>query len=357
MATGESVDSRGAALGAVRWGIAAFHANPGAGDAELTRILAAAGVPRAGHVVAMLPLAYGRRILDGLVELPTTFCEIDDAGEVARESALADDPIFAAADRLARSEATRKDLDRIGLVSSEVNAVNNALHAGSKPENLMMSSPMMRLGPDDPPGTPPLADAQAMLDALVAGHGATLALAARIFPGSVMMERVQLQLDVVATAGEREVVESFAGLGRTIAAAYGDAVNKLARGSLHPLLAVLDRRELGADQVDWERWGGWDVCLGPLLRMWSDAAPGRLGDFLDAVKTALLAAELAPGVHWVRTFVAIGADGKILAFDMLLDNDPWPPGVAIVESWKWPMPTDGKAYALRHFFMLAPVRE
>lgn len=346
MATGESI-------AAVRWGIAAFHANPDAGDGELTEILAAAGVPRAGHVVAMLPLAYGRRILDGLVELPATFCEIDDAGAVARESALADDPIFAAADRIARDEASRKDVERIGMASSEVNAVNAALHAGAEPKNLVMSPPMMRLGPADPPDAAPLADACAMIDELVGAHGAAIRLHARVFPGSVMRDRVQLQLDVVARLGDRELIESFAGLGRTIAVAYADAINKLARGSLHAILAVLDRKELGADQVDWETWGRFDACLGPLLRLWSDSAPRSLGAFLDAIKSALLAAELAPTVHWVRTFVAIGADGQLLAYDMLVDNEPWPPGVAIVESWRWPI-GGGAAYAVRHFFMLVP---
>lgn len=117
-------------IGIVRWTLAAFHANPDVGDGELVQILEDAGLPHAARAVMMLPLAYGRRILDGLVTVKPTYFDGD------RELVLADDPIFAAAERLARTEASRADLDRIGLRSSEVDAVNQALHRGSKPEDL-----------------------------------------------------------------------------------------------------------------------------------------------------------------------------------------------------------------------------
>ena len=343
--------------GIVRWAMAAFHANPEASDDEIVTILRNAGLPRAGHVVAMLPLAFGRRILEGLVELPTSFVELDARGEIAREGPLAEDPIFAAADRIARAEATRADLDRIGLLSAEVNAVNQALHAGSQPGDLLMSPPMMRLGDDDDAElshVPPAPDAQTMVDELVRAHGASLALETRVFPSTVKAGRVQLQLDVLAKVGARDLNESFGGLGVTIHAALTDAVGKLARGSLHVLLATLVERDLGADQVDWERWGEFDACLGPLLRMWSDAAPGRLGDYLDALRDRLLAASLSREPHWVRTFIA--TDGtEILGLDVLLDNDAFEPGVELARSWAWPK-AEGY-YALRHFFMLLPVAD
>src|SRR5690348_15391726 len=97
--------------GIVRWTLSAFHANPDLGDDELIEILEDAGLPHAARAVLMLPLAYGRRILDGLVTVAPTYFDGD------RELVLADDPIFAAADRIARAEASRADLDRVGLRS------------------------------------------------------------------------------------------------------------------------------------------------------------------------------------------------------------------------------------------------
>lgn len=340
-------------VGIVRWAIAAFHANPDADDAALVALLRAAGLPHADRAVTMLPLAFGRRILDGLVDLPATCVEVDAGGRPRRSGPLADDPIYAAADQIARAEGSRDDAERIGLRSAEVRAVNQALHAGAKPEDLVLSPPTLQIDDDAPPvpGVPPAPDAQALIDELVAAHGAPpLSLHARTFPRAVEHGRVQLQLDVVTPVGERWINESFAGLGATIHAALGDATRKFASGSLHVLLAALVDRGLGAGQVEWERWGAFDACLGPLLRMWSDTAPG-LGDFLDALRARVVAATLSREVHWLRTFVA--TDGaRILGFDLLLDNDPWPPGVALLQGWPWP--ASDRTYALRHFLVLVP---
>src|SRR5262245_17280580 len=89
--TDHQIPDTGDSTAIVCWAAAAFHANAGMSDDELVTILQRAGLPRAAHAVAMLPLAYGRRLLDGVVALPATFCEVDDAGEVVRETPLAHD--------------------------------------------------------------------------------------------------------------------------------------------------------------------------------------------------------------------------------------------------------------------------
>jgi hypothetical protein len=329
-------------IGIVRWTLSAFHANPDLGDGELVEILEDAGLPHAARAVLMVPLAYGRRILDGLVAVTPTYFDGD------RELVLADDPIFAAADRLARTEATREDLDRVGLRSSEVDAVNQALHRGSKPEDLELSPPMMRIEEREVPAHP---EAQATIDELVRAHGSSLALEARLFPGRITKGRVQLQLDVVAKVGERDIIESFGGFGATLHAALGDTITKFVGGTLHVLLATLDRRALGAEQVEWEAWGDFDACLGNVARMWHPGGPTSLRDYLDALKHALLDANLASEVHWVRTYLA--TNGKEhLGMDMLVDNHAWAPGETVVREYPWPVADN--YYALRHFFMLVP---
>ena len=329
-------------IGIVRWTLSAFHANPDIGDGELIQILEDAGLPHAARAVMMLPIAYGRRILDGLVTVTPTYIDGD------RELVLADDAIFAAADQLARTEASRADLDRVGLRSSEVDAVNQALHRGSKPEDLTLSPPVMTIVEREVPAHP---EAQEMVDELVRAHGSTLSLQARLFPGLITKERVQLQLDVVAKVGEREIIESFGGFGTTIHDALGDTIKKLTGGTFHVLIATLDRRELGGEQVEWEQWGDFDACLGSVLRMWSPGGPPNLGEYLDALKHVLLASELAPQIHWVRTYLA--TDGKEqLGLDMLVDNHTWPPGEKLAREWPWPVAD--AYYALRHFFVLVP---
>jgi hypothetical protein len=112
----------------------AFRSAPAADDAELVAALTAQGVAQADRAIIWLPIAYGRRVLDGVVQLSPNYA-ID-----GQEYPLAADPVFAAADRLARSEATQSDIQQIGLRSPEVAAVNQALNAGSQPQDLLLSA-------------------------------------------------------------------------------------------------------------------------------------------------------------------------------------------------------------------------
>jgi hypothetical protein len=334
----------------VRWTLAAFDGSEDASDGRIVEILRGAGLPRAGHAVAMVPLAYGRQMLQGLVEVPATYVELDRGGARRREAALDDDPIFAAASQIARAEATKAD-GHVALRSAEVRAVNQALQGGSQPGDLVLSPPMLCLDDGEGPAVPVAPDTQALVDELVRAHGADLALATRVTPYVLVAGRVQLQLDVAVRVGGRWCFEAFSGTGATIHAAITEATEKLAGGTLHVMLAVLVDRALGRDQVEWETWGDFEVCHGPFVQRGEGDAPPRFHDYLGAIRAALVAAPPSSEVHWLHTFVA--RNGEALAgCEMRLDNEPWPPGVAIVESWPWPRSTG--LYTFRHFCMLMP---
>ena len=327
------------------WAIAAYMSNPDASDADVADLLERNGVPRgvATRAVAFLPLAFGRRLLRGLITIPDAFV-VD-----GREVPLASEPLYAIAEALAE-RAGRDHIERIGLRSGEFNAVNQALNAGSKPEDLVLGAPYLTF---DGPITGG-ATAASVLSELLASHGSTLACEARVFPRMLTSAGAQGQIDVVVSApalGERRIVESFAAYAGTLAEARSAAMDRFARGSLHALLATLDDSRHGGDQVEWETWGDFRVCHGALLRQWSSETPVDFAPFLDDIKKRLLAASLSRDVHWYRTFVSVGPNG-VDGYDALLDNDEWAPGVDAVTSWPWPRAET--LYGLRQFFVMVP---
>ncbi|MDX6259868.1 MAG: hypothetical protein QOH84_1556 [Kribbellaceae bacterium] len=119
----------------VRLALPVFHAHPYVPDDDLVDALTAAGVPYPELVVAFLPVAYGRRMLEGRLQLPDTFIAR------GREYPLAGDQLYAAADQLARTEATRADIEVVGGRSAEVSVVTQVLDDGLDPAGVALSSP------------------------------------------------------------------------------------------------------------------------------------------------------------------------------------------------------------------------
>jgi hypothetical protein len=255
------------------------------------------------------------------------------------------------------AHASRAEVQSIGLRSAEVDAVNQALHRGSKAEDLILSGPVLVADESSPPDAEdasPVAAGRARVAELLAAHGSKLGCDVRFFPRKLLSERAELQIDFVFSAPKlpgRWVRESFAGLGATIDDAVIEATGKLAKASLHVIMATLEDESLGADQVEWETWGSFRACLGPLLRQWSSKTRVDFAGYLGALKARLVAAPLSADLHFFRTFVAV--DKEVLGFDALLDNETWAPGAELVQSWPWPRADD--AYALRHFVALVPV--
>jgi hypothetical protein len=329
----------------LEWGLAGYMSNPEASDEDVAKLLEG-GFPRglATRAVVFLPLAYGRRILRDVVSLPDTF--LGETGEVP----LASEPLFTAATALA-AEAGREEVGRVGMHSSEVDAVNKALHAGSKAADLVVGPPWLRFdgSVDGARGTTEI------LAETLAVHGSKLPCQARMFPRKLDAKTAWGQLDIVVSApalGERRLTESFVGQGNTIAEARANALGKFQSASLHVLLASLEDERLGGNQVEWETWSPFRACLGPLLRQWSTPPPIDFGAFLDGIKRRLLGARLSPEVHWHRMFVAVGPDG-VTGHESLLDNEDWQPGIEAIAAWPWPRAD--KPYALRQFTVLLPM--
>jgi hypothetical protein len=341
----------------LEWAIAAYLADAHADGETIAGVLAAHGfsLRSARRATALLPLAFGRRVLQTLVSLPEKLREIDASGKAVYDGPLSGDAMYAAAAERA-SRASRAEVERIGLVSTEVDVVNQALHRGSRAEDLVLSGPVLVAdvrSPRDEVDASPVSTTRVRVAELLAAHGSKLTIDARLFPRKLTAESAQLQIDFLVAApilGDRRVCESFAGMGKTIEDALGDALKKLAVGSLHVAMAALEDERLGGEHVQWEAWGPFRACVGPLLRQWSTMMLVDFAAYFDALKARLLVASLAPTVHWYRTFVAVGEE--IYGFDALLDNETWAPGADLVQAWPWPRAED--AYALRSFLVLVP---
>jgi hypothetical protein len=265
-------------------------------------------------------------------------------------------------------------MQSIALRSAEINALNQALHAGSKMEDLVFAPSSLYI---DPPGEessePHRLDARGALERLLRSHGVkvrrdggTVVLEgeqrfeACVYPRELTRQRVRLQLDLRVRApalGERMIVESFAGIGANVEAALTSAFDRLARGSLHVIMSALVAESLGADQVEWETWGegerAWRVCLGPLLSLYSPSQGKGIGDWLDALRALVSGEGVAREAHWVRAFYA-ARGGQVMGSEVLLDNAPWEDAERMWrERWMRQSAPDALLGA-RHFCMVLP---
>ena len=108
---------------------------------DLYAAMSAAGIPGlvADRAYKFTQTAWGRAFLGDLgLQLGTDYLCFNGSGEVIESGRLADQPYFAAAVRLVPQYARSPGFQRFVLMSADVNSVNSALNAGSKPENLVM---------------------------------------------------------------------------------------------------------------------------------------------------------------------------------------------------------------------------
>lgn len=131
----------------------------GVADDDVVRQLAAKGVdaPVAEQVIAFVPLAFGRVFLHGLgITFADEYMIPKDGTQVRKP--LKTHPVFRAA-MTAAMKAQREEgvqFANVALRSSECSAVNNALNAGSSPENLVCGPPaLLRLDDATDDATPP----------------------------------------------------------------------------------------------------------------------------------------------------------------------------------------------------------
>jgi hypothetical protein len=107
---------------------------------EVYEAMAEAGLPDAlaHRAYRFTQIAWGRAFLTGLgVQFSPEYVCFNASGAVVESGRLADEPCFATASRLAGKYAGTPGFGRLALMSADVDAVNNALHAGSKPEELV----------------------------------------------------------------------------------------------------------------------------------------------------------------------------------------------------------------------------
>ena len=358
---------------AVAVGISAFlEGDVMPSDDAVTESLRAAGVEPwlAERLLMFLPLAFGRRVLP---EPITVSGQLSD-GLASTE--LADDPVFVAASSRALL-ASRAELDRIGLRSSEVDAVNQALHAGSRPEDLELGPPTLEQ-PLPPPGTGDggVPSPRAAFAAFLAGHGFAVEARpasassggarigefefdARVFPfpranPSWVMAQVDFAVRHPALAAPW-LLESFAGVGTTWREALNQTVAKFERASLHPVIAALLDRSAGADQVSWERYehpgGAFELCLGPQITLYSPEPAPPAGPALEGLLHALRDVPLSRAVHGLRVFT-LHQDGELQTNEVLLDSETWTAGEEVIAATP-PPPVPGMVGS-RIFGLLVP---
>lgn len=332
-------------------------------DDQVVDAMAAAGVDRdlAAEALVFVPLAFGRAAFSGAgPEFPASY----SAAGVERD--LADHPLYLEA-LAAAGRCDRRLFRDVVLRSSETAALNSAAHAGSKLEDLIVSPPVLSTDPARGRAEletalrlhldPESRRAARMTREVFEAHGPESGAAevtARVYSGSVRPGFVTLQLDVELAhpdLGDRRVLESSGGVGDGTAAALGNAFEKFCRGALHPILGGVIDASLGGDQVEVCERDGWRLTLGPLLHQWKVPDGVDYWKLFDALIDRLLASGPAREIHWLRVYYMQGPDGPF-GYDVLLDNEVWDDGVALVTGWPWPF--EGDAYGVRHFAVLAP---
>ncbi|MBN1429958.1 MAG: hypothetical protein JXB07_16430 [Anaerolineae bacterium] len=113
--------------------------NPGASEDEFYQLLADAGIPdaTADRCYKLAQVAWGRAFLDGLgIDFSDDYLCLDARGDLVESGRLSEEPYFTAAAQLAEKYAVSPAMRQIALCSAEVHAVNDALNAGSNPQDL-----------------------------------------------------------------------------------------------------------------------------------------------------------------------------------------------------------------------------
>jgi hypothetical protein len=235
---------------AVEVGVAAFCAGQEPpNDDEVWERLTGAGVEPllAERLLIFLPMAYTRRLLPDVSYQDRL---VTPGGMVN----LSAERVFVAAAGRAQ-QASRAEVGRIAVRSSEFNAINKLLNDGSKLPDIRLTEVALveNLAPVEQ-GDGGVPSPRAMFEGLLRGHGVALDGEAKVdanlfvhpAPAGVVMAQVDFALSHPALA-KPWLVESFAGHGTTWRDAIGEAVGKFSLGALHPIIGgVLRPRPGGA---------------------------------------------------------------------------------------------------------------
>lgn len=93
------------------------------------------------------PIAFARQFLDGMgIMFSDEYLVLSARGEIEERGKLSSHPLYAEALRVAPAIMSKQLINTVVFRSSEANAVNNAMNAGSKPENLRLAPVLMFSG-------------------------------------------------------------------------------------------------------------------------------------------------------------------------------------------------------------------
>src|SRR5258708_21588042 len=109
-------------------------------------VMSAVGIPdrEADLAYKFTQLAWGRVALDGMgIQFSQDFFCFNGAGRIVESGRLAEQPYFVAAASSVQKYSKTPGFVRLAFMSPDVQAVNNALKAGSKPENLVTATAAM----------------------------------------------------------------------------------------------------------------------------------------------------------------------------------------------------------------------
>jgi hypothetical protein len=97
--------------------------------------------------------------------------------------------------------------------------------------------------------------------------------------------------------------------------------------------------------------GAFRACIGPQLTLYAAEPRVNVGPLLDAIRLHLEKSRLSRKVHGLRVFTCWDG-GQMTANEVLLDNEVWPEGQALVAGYEWPKPRH--LWATRLFLLLVP---
>jgi hypothetical protein len=187
--------------------------------------------------------------------------------------------------------------------------------------------------------------------------GSDLSFEPRVFDGPPNEHAKITQLDMVVRSRRiprRYIVESMAGLGEDQAEAEREAFGKFLTGPFHVLLTALADHTCDSNPAEWLTWkngsASWRICDGPLVFNNTADTQTAYPDFIPQLEKLFLASATRE-VHWVRVFLG-SFNGKQTGGEVLLDNQPWPDAVALLNSQQWEFPQEYRS--LRHFFVALP---
>ena len=90
------------------------------------------------------PIAFARQFLDGMgIMFSDEYLVLSAKGEIEERGVLSSNPLYNEALRVAPAIMSKQLINTVVFRSSEANAVNNAMNAGSKPENLRLAPLLM----------------------------------------------------------------------------------------------------------------------------------------------------------------------------------------------------------------------